>query len=310
MACVVSYPSGNSVSCGDPVKAIEVFQRKLKEKKRTSNEWVVSLDKFQKLNSPLSDFYTKQAPVRKEATALVKQFIGNTPYGSGECFMWEHIVPVDKLRHSRSVLQGFKWSMPVVRLSDIVPWRDFTIKTFGVKPPQDVFKIKLSWRQFMVMMIEVSYCIMGLDTDLDTVSGHHDGSLPGPEVHQQHSSDMQSQANQSSVVDIPDLHNAEQAEGLQELEILRSDDSLSCKKVVKPLFKYLIDGLVVPDDSLFQVLEIVEQDCDQNLFAIRLSDGEYLVEIPVSIEMSQRSKKYDLNKLDIIKVKNFKYDPD
>ena len=91
-------------------------------------------DKLVRLKSPLSEFVKNQPRVKTEAANIVKHFIGkNTPYGTGECMLWEHTVTVDCLKYSSNVLNKLKWESPIISLSDIIRWSDFKIKSFGYK---------------------------------------------------------------------------------------------------------------------------------------------------------------------------------
>ena len=109
-----------------------------------SGDWIPHKDSFVRLKTPLSTFYKKQATVVSETAAMVKQFIGkDTPYGEGECLLWDHAVSAKSLKYSSKVLAKYKWKNNFIRLSDVVEWKDFKIKSFGMKPSANLFKVKL-----------------------------------------------------------------------------------------------------------------------------------------------------------------------
>ena len=45
-ACSVTYPDGKVLACGESQMGLDAFAKKLKEKKRSSMDWVIPSKKF------------------------------------------------------------------------------------------------------------------------------------------------------------------------------------------------------------------------------------------------------------------------
>ena len=76
--------------------------------------------------------------------------------------MWDFMVHVASLLYCGDVFKG--WESPVISLSDIIKWEDFIISNFSQKPKTG-FKVKISWTKFCVVLIEISYRLLGFDVD-------------------------------------------------------------------------------------------------------------------------------------------------
>ena len=58
--------------------------------------------------------------MKKYAAATLRHFIGQkTPFGTGECMLWEHRVEVDKLKYSKAAVTKV-WNSPIIMLEDII----------------------------------------------------------------------------------------------------------------------------------------------------------------------------------------------
>ena len=102
------------------------------------------------------------------ASHTVRFFVGkDRKFGDGENFMWDFMVPFTSLLYCGDVFEA--WESPVISLSDIINWEDFTISNFSQKPKTG-FKIKISWTKFCVVLLEISYRLLGLDVDTPGVS--------------------------------------------------------------------------------------------------------------------------------------------
>ena len=112
----------------------------------------------------------KQNNAQVEAPLVLRHFIGDkTPYGVGDCFLWEHKVPTKNLKYSSSILRKAKFCGENISLSDIIEWKDFQIKSFGKKPSADKFKVNLAWKSFCILLIEIGFCVSGLNPDIHVI---------------------------------------------------------------------------------------------------------------------------------------------
>ena len=118
VSCAVTFPDGKIVTCGDAKLGIHAFNAQLRESRHSSMDWVITGDNLPKLKKPLGLFVKNSSVVKSEGAAIVKYFICNDAhYGTGECFLWEHAVSFDHLKHSQPVLDGLKLDHPTVHLA-------------------------------------------------------------------------------------------------------------------------------------------------------------------------------------------------
>ena len=61
--------------------------------------------------------------------------------------------------------RDLKFDSEMISLSDFIEWKDFTVNTFGVMPPSHLFKKKVTWTQFLRLMIEKAYANLDLDPE-------------------------------------------------------------------------------------------------------------------------------------------------
>ena len=88
-----------------------------------------------------------------EAKKVLRHFMAaGQSYGEGECLMWEHQVDVKKLLISSKVLLNKHFKGKDIALADLILWKKFNISYLGVIP-QAGFSVKLSWRQFLVLVL-------------------------------------------------------------------------------------------------------------------------------------------------------------
>ena len=173
VACVVELADGRIEVCGNSQWGIETLQKKLKSNRRASLEWVPPVDNLNILENPLGEIYMKTVLMRKYAAATLRHFIGQkTPFGTGECMLWEHRVEVDKLKYSKAAVMKV-WNSPIIMLEDIINWEKFKVKSFGVRLKEELFNIIINWREMCVLIIEVAYDALRLDVD----SLHHVGGV-------------------------------------------------------------------------------------------------------------------------------------
>jgi hypothetical protein len=269
VACSVTYPDGKKITIGDPDLGIAAFTAKLNEKKRKSLEWVVPTDKFIKLKLPLGQFFTKQPIVIKEAAQMLKLFIGKfTTYGTGHCFLWEHATAVDNLKYSKTILQKYKWDFPIIRLSDVLKWHNFKIKSFGSKPSANLFEVPLSWREFCVLLLEIGYDVMDMDTD----------------------------TLQKRILNPPQIPPVEK---------LRCQAPSPKVLILEPVLKKMFEGVHANDYPVLQIIEIIPSNIFKTKFTVRLSDGDFWLETKLNSDISGNVKNGDLKKFDLIKLKEY-----
>ena len=274
VSCAVRYSSGVMTTIGDPDMGIKAFNARKSESRRNSKDWVPSKVDFVKLKKPLSEFYQKQGVVVGEAASLVKKYIGkDTMYGVGECFLWEYDVPVRCLRYSKKVLEKYKWDAQTIRLSNVLKWNDFKIKSFGTKPPAELFKIKMSWREYCVLMIEIGY--MAIKIDPDTLVDVQEVEKEAPEI-------MRSESGEH-------------------------DDVMSEDEVPKlePVLLHMKHGISLPSYPTLQIIQIFPSNIFKTKYSLRLSDGLYWIETRLNSDLSKLIADGTFKKYDLIKVKEY-----
>ena len=108
----------------------------------------------------------KQQDATIEAARVLRHFIGKTgQYGEGECYFWDHKIPVAALKTSIKALNKHKFNNETVSLSDIVVWENLKLKSLGTKPKNanQIFKFNMSWTEFCLLVIDMGFMTLGLD---------------------------------------------------------------------------------------------------------------------------------------------------
>ena len=167
LACVVKLNSGDIVTYGDYEWGLKTFTEKITVKKRKSGEWVPNQEKLIKMKKPLSETYKDLNFVKLHAAYTLNLFMDNGArgkYGEGENFMWDFQVDFKTISFTHDVLKN-QWKSDVISLSDVIDWKNFKIRSFGVKPKSELFKIPISWRNMCLMIIEIGYNILKLDVN-------------------------------------------------------------------------------------------------------------------------------------------------
>lgn len=275
VCCAVKYHStGVVTTVGDSDMGITAFTARKNEQRRNSKDWVPAKEGFVKLKKPLSQFYMKQALVVGEAASIVKKFIGrDTMYGEGQCFLWDYEVPVSSLTVSRKVLEKYKWDSQMIRLSNVVSWTDFKIKSFGVKPPAHLFKINMSWREYCVLIIEIGYQAIKIDPETFE------------EVHEHEKEIMRSEVGVGEENDVLS----------EEEEIPKLD----------PVLLQMKHGIRLPSPPKLQIIQIFPSNIFKTKYSLRLSDGLYWVETKLDTEQSKLITDGVLKKYDLIILKEY-----
>ena len=273
IACVVKYTNGRVVTCGDSQWGIETFREDFNSKKRASREWVPKNGNMKLLDRPLMEIYKNTSMMKSGAASLIRSFIGpKTPFGTGECILWDHQVQVENLKYSKDDLVKV-WDSPIISLQDIIAWSNFKVKTFGNKLPDEAFKINMVWRVFCVMVIEVVYDVLKLNVDLPS----------GSEMPVVNHPELKKVKDTGSLVIVPETEN------------LR--EKCSDKKVLHGYFKDLSSGC---DKNLtVQILQILPSKTSLD---VRLNDGENWVQCTLDQKYSEQVEMEKLQPLDIIKV--------
>ena len=94
--CVVNYPGKHSMSVGDPKIGGLLFGKEASKAKRRSMEWVKDPSSLQKLSRPIKGMNQKVSTL--DAPKVLRHFIGEQSYGVGECYFWDHYVPIESLK--------------------------------------------------------------------------------------------------------------------------------------------------------------------------------------------------------------------
>ena len=239
--------------------------------------------------------------MKKYANLTVKHFIGtNVPLGTGENIMWDTAVNLEKLKYTCESLK-IKWNSPVISLSDVVEWKNFQVKTFGTKLDNKFFKIKMSWREFCVMIIEVGYYLIGIDVEKGSDSQQvlaqevGEGPISGVEQAVAGTSANENCTNTQSVQEYEDGN----------VEKLRDQNNkIQLSKQLIPCIKDCFEN-GRKDEIILQITEIIEDNT--NIF-IRLSDSEFWVSAALDKKFVDRIKNKQIQKLDIIKNVRFRGD--
>ena len=158
VAAAVQLPNGKLFTVGDSSLGIRAFSKIENVKRRRSLDWV-PLASLPPQPKELPSYVKEQKTVVGVAGRVIRHFMQpGQSYGEGDCFFWDHSVPVYLLRFSAPELKKRNFRQANVSLSDVISWQDFKIKSLGSKPKVE-FKIKLSWRETLVLAIEIAYII-------------------------------------------------------------------------------------------------------------------------------------------------------
>ena len=248
-AIAVEFEGGNIAKLGDIDIGLNIFQNIMKTNKRKSMEWFnTDTSKLKKLKIPLSE--VKQKDITVEVPYLIRHFMGEKGhYGLGECLFWEHKVPVNKLKYSNATLKKCKFLESDIAISDFIDWKNLKNCSFGTKPASNLFKINISWTKLCILIIEVGYFILGLD----------------PDKH------VRSKNTVNVIKIVPKTNNNYDS----------SDDFEDCpsKKVnrLNSVFRNVKDFSHIPDNTVLQVVELIPNSSEHDIYNANLSDGEFWI---------------------------------
>ena len=154
---VVQLANGRIEVIGDPKWGIQKLNEFVTSERRASMDWVPEIGDLELMDKPMRKIINDHNAMKKFAARTLRHFIGTkVRYGTGECLLWEHRVPVDSLRYSGKVLKK-KVKSPFITLDDVIAWTDFNIKSFGAKVSSQAMKIDLKWKELCAMIIEIGY---------------------------------------------------------------------------------------------------------------------------------------------------------
>ena len=161
----IKINNGSNIHFGNAAVGLEVCKQVADGEKRESGEWIKNPNDLKKLKIPLS--LMKQKDVVTEAPNVLRHFIGpKAKYGEGNCFFWTQKVNVNDLKIClKEFLRKSSFNGDMISLNDIIEWSNFKIVSFGAKPPSSTFKHKISWTQFLKLLIKIVYTILNLDPE-------------------------------------------------------------------------------------------------------------------------------------------------
>ena len=114
VCCVVQFGDGSVEVCGSPQWGVKVLSDRLKHVRRVSKDWVPEVGKLELMDRPMGSIYKNHNEMKKYGAKVLRHFIGpKTPFGSGDCLLWEHPVPLDKLKYCKEGLRD--WNSPTIR---------------------------------------------------------------------------------------------------------------------------------------------------------------------------------------------------
>ena len=309
VCCVVQLGDGRVEVCGDPQWGVKVLSDRIKNVRRSSKAWVPEIGNLELMDRPMGNIYKNHNEMKKYGSKILRHFIGpKTPFGSGECLLWEHPVPMDRLKYCKEGLVN-EWNSPTIRLTDVVLWENFKVKSFGKNLKKEVMKIGLKWRELCAMIIEVGYD--ALNIDVDNVNGSKDAELMNEK------SDSQCNIENMEIlrdvsVSMPvrdtrdwdrnvvlnsnsdrDVRNVRQ----EELDMTDSNQDMTKKdefKILSGSLKNICDG----EKMTLQILEIIQTDND---ISLNVSDGQNWVKCGLDVKFWEKVESGNLKNYDIIK---------
>ena len=115
----IVFPSGHSYHVGDPKIELQYWENEVQKIKRKSLDSIREPTTLKKLETPFCEIKQKQATY--DAPFVVRHFIGdNGRYGEGECFFWEHKLPLDSLQYTKSIVTKVMKDIEFISVSDIM----------------------------------------------------------------------------------------------------------------------------------------------------------------------------------------------
>ena len=310
IAVAAKWGDGKTALLGSPELGFEVFASAKKEKRKSSLCWVPK-EPLPAQTKPLKEYYKQQNSVRAEATKVLKHFMGDgQSYGQGELLMWEDKVDVQLLHFSKKIINTIKFKKNKVAMSDVLAWCNFNMKFLGQKPKEGLSS-KISWREFLVMVIEVAYAIMKQDPNKNILV--QEQIIPNsPEKLRDHTHDsLEDTLHDSPIfqdvqqrVDDDDVSNlvteTDEIQTVQADKITNLSDSHG-------VTVFLEQAMISGDMSLFEgkIVQIIQDPVldDEWQTSVTISDGDKWVEVQVDKYYQAFIKNY-VKEFDFIKISN------
>ena len=249
LAIALKFPSQTDFNyIGDAEVALKAWNETLNKKKRKSLDWMGNPSLVEKLCKPLS--HMKQQDATIEAARVLRHFIGKTgQYGVGECYFWDHKIPVGALKTSIKALNKHKFNNVTVSLSDIVAWENLKLKSLGTKPKNanQIFKFNMSWTEFCLLVIEIGFVTLGLD----------------PESH-----------SRQVTEDLTKTNNKKSAESNDKNQ---EKNSKVVNMPLRPVLKNITSFSDIKDKSVFQILEIISPLNNKGVYMANISNSQVRV---------------------------------
>ena len=132
----------------------------------------------------------------------------------------------------------------------------------------------------MVLIIEVSYLVLGLNTETDVVDSTVSKAADKPK----------------NTVRVRE----------DDIEKLRSEVAHNKVCLLKPVLKNLSEGLCQEDLPVLQIIEIIPAE---KAFSVRLSDRDFWFQMTLNALLSERVSKKQLSKYDIIRLIEYSGNP-
>ena len=310
IAVAAKWGNGKTSLLGSPELGFKVFARAKKEKRKSSLCWLPK-EPLPVQAKPLKEYFKQQNIVRAEATKVLKHFMGDgQSYGQGELLMWEDKVDVDMLNYSKKIISTIKFKKSKVAMSDVLPWSNFNMKFLGQKPKEGL-NSKISWREFLVMILEVAYAIKKQDPETNIVVQteilHNSPEKLRDQSHNSLEDDLDDSAIFQDVqqrVDEDDVSNVVtetvEVRRVQADNITKLSDSLG-------VTAFLEEAMTSGDMSLFEgkTVQIIQDPVldDEWRTSVTISDGDKWVVVQVDKYYQAFIKNY-VKQFDLIKISN------
>ena len=209
---------------------------------------------------------------------------------------------------------GFKSES--IAMSDVIQWNQFDVKYLGLKPKQGLHP-KISWRELLLLIIEIGYILMGLDplkhvevavphyhddTKVDNNQQVDDTSseLDKIEVLREIEENNDDEMHLDEPLVISDRVVDDVSAVCPDVEVLHDVSVQDGSEILHPFLKEAFKDSSVCVDKLVQVIQQPRLDDEFNTI-LAISDGNHWVEVKVD-KFYSAFVQHQVNTLDVIRI--------
>ena len=316
IAVAAEFSDGKLSFLGNTELGAKVFNKALKQKRKSSLCWLPS-DPLPKQRKPINVYQKDQNIVRAEANKVLKHFMATIQsYGEGELLMWEKKVPVASIKYSNKLMSTIGFKSESIAMSDVIQWNQFDVKYLGLKPKHGLHP-KISWRELLLLIIEIGYILMGLDplkhVEVAVPHYHDDTKVDN----NQQVDDTSSEVDKIEVLREIEENNDDEMhldEPLvisdrvvddvsavrPDVEVLHDVSVQDGSEILHPFLKEAFKDSSVCVDKLVQVIQQPRLDDEFNTI-VAISDGNHWVEVKVD-KFYSAFVQHQVNTLDVIRI--------